>query len=617
MKYTDFYNKVNSQNIDYLIGIDFGHGETTASYYDINGKQSPKGAEKLHKLMLSNDGDRKKVYSAFYTSKEGKSSLVTNKQDFSKPGIRAGFKAPIADIRNDWRCDAMRQYIKLVFEAIKEHNGFINKSGQPNYLIFVACPSQWTELPENAASAYKAFIEGSGMPVELMLKESDAAFLKWRHVVADKNVLVIDLGSSTIDFTAYKDSKRIASLGRPCGASKIEHLLSDFCNPNAAALDRIKNWMKSRGVDSSLIEESCLLFIREKKEHFYTHCEEENDLGIDISVRESQYTDVPSKERLIDCELSKAKVNEIVRPYNDELRKVLDEIKDELREDHQFIPNHVILSGGASRMYFVKDLINEIFNCNEDDDTLQVDKEPEYVVSDGLAKYAAVRYDVATKTKAIIDEFIKWAEIDDNLINIYSKCLMDALLETQLIYEKDAIYSKYVNSEYNTSYEDFISVAEDTIDALNTTHRAEFENKTSVKLNAQINKQIVKEINRILEKQTGKKVHLTEVVDITTIPEGLMATSGYLRSWISDFAVDIHSDDVFRKTPNYTKPRNRSERERIAACLIDKENGPEGKWIDNSKSTDSRRELVNDIVESVCLQIEKVIIEYELFDTIY
>lgn len=617
MKYTDFYNKVQSQNIDYLIGIDFGHGETTASYYDINGKQSPNGAEKLHKLMLSNDGDRKKVYSAFYTTKEGKSCLVTNKQDFSKPGIRAGFKAPIADISNDWRGDAMRQYIKLVLEAIKEHNSFLNKSGQPNYLIFVACPSQWTELPENAASAYKEFIEKSGMPVELMLKESDAAFLKWRHVVAEKNVLVIDLGSSTIDFTAYKDSKRIAALGRPCGASKVEHLLSDFCKLNAASLDRIKNWMKNRGVDSSLIEESCLLFIRERKEHFYTHYSDNDNSGIDISIRESQYTAVPSTERLMDCELSKDKVNEIVSEYNDELRKVLDEIKDELIEEHQFIPNHIILSGGASRMYFVKDLINEIFKCNEDDDTLQVDKEPEYVVSDGLAKYAAVRYDVATRTQDVINTFVEWAEKDNNLIQIYSKCLTDALLETQLAYEKDEIYNKYVDSEYNTSYSDLIDVAIDTIKSLNTTHRSEFIKSTAEKLNREINIQLIKKVESVLRKLTGKEVHLNEIVRIDTIPEESEATSGYLYKFIDDIAVGIHSDDILVKTPNYTKTRNRDERMRIVDRLIAKEKSDEGKWIDNNALSDSRRQIVNDIIESACLQIERVIIEYELFDTIY
>lgn len=616
MQYLDFYNKVINNDIYYLIGIDFGHGETTASYYDIYGKQSPEGAEKIHQLMLSNDGNRKKVFSAFYTTKDGVSHLVTNRQDFSKPGIRASFKAPVADMRNDWRADAMRRFIKVVYQAIKDNNGFLYEDGNPKFLIFVACPSQWTELSGNAATSYKQFIEESAMPVELMLKESDAAFLKWRHVVADKNVLVIDLGSSTIDFTAYKDSRRVASIGRPCGASKVEIIISEHCTPNAEALNNIKKWMSNRGIDSRLIEESCLLYIREKKEQFYTHYFQE-DIGIDINVREGDYTGEKSKNRLMDCVLSKDMIDRIVTQYEDELKLVLNEIKVELIDDYNFTPDHVILSGGASRMYFVENLVNEIFSCNKENGTLQKDQEPEYVVSDGLAKYAAVRYDVATKTKTIIDEFIKWAENEDNLINIYSKCLMDALLETQLIYEKDAIYSKYVNSEYNTSYEDFISVAEDTITALNTTHRAEFEKKTSIKLNAQINKQIVKEVNRILEKQTGKKVHLTEVVDISTIPEGLMASSGYLRSWISDFADDIHSDDWFVKTPNYTKSRNRSERERIAACLIDKENGPEGKWIDYGKSTDSRRELVNDIVESVCLQIEKVIIEYELFDTIY
>lgn len=616
MQYLDFYNKVINNDIDYLIGIDFGHGETTASYYDINGLQSPDGADKLHKLMLSNDGNRKKVYSAFYTMKDGSSYLVTNRQDFSKPGIRAGFKAPVADIEQDWRCDAMRQFIQVVYKAIKDNNPFLYEGGRPKFLIFVACPSQWTELEGNAAVAYKKFIEDAGMPVELMLKESDAAFLKWRHVVAGKNVLVIDLGSSTIDFTAYKDSKRVASIGRPCGASKVEILLSEHCTPDADSLNNIKNWMSARGIDSRLIEESCLLFIREKKELFYTHYSKEGT-GIDIDVREGDYTNEKSTKRLMDCVLSKEMIDRIVAKYQDELKLVLNEIKVELLNDYNFTPAHIILSGGASRMYFVENLVNEVFSCKVAEGTLQKDPEPEYVVSDGLAKYAAVRYDVATRTIDVINQFVRWAEQDDNLLKIYSKCLTDALLETQLAFEKDEIYSNYVDSEYYTSYEDFINVAVDTINSLNTTHRPEFVKKTSEKVNQEINTQLIPKVESILDELTGKKVHINEIVKIDTIPEDAEATSGYLYKFINDIAVDIHSEDILVKTPNYTKSRNRDERIRIVERLIDKEKSPEGKWNDNEALSDSRREIVNGIIESACMQIEKIIIEYELFDTIY
>ena len=64
------------------------------------------------------------------------------------------------------------------------------------------------------------------------------------------------------------------------------------------SLNNIKNWMSARGIDSRLIEESCLLFIREKKELFYTHYFKEGT-GIDIDVREGDYTDEKSTKRLI------------------------------------------------------------------------------------------------------------------------------------------------------------------------------------------------------------------------------------------------------------------------------------------------------------------------------
>ena len=53
--------------IKYLIGIDFGAGETSASYYDVCGNQSPNNTTRLHHLSIVPTGDVSKIYSAIKT----------------------------------------------------------------------------------------------------------------------------------------------------------------------------------------------------------------------------------------------------------------------------------------------------------------------------------------------------------------------------------------------------------------------------------------------------------------------------------------------------------------------------------------------------------------------
>lgn len=77
---------------------------------------------------------------------------------------------------------------------------------------------------------YKKFIS-SIIPVDWIIKESDAAYFKFKakNNFSNSSVLVVDIGSSTIDFTAYDvNVSKPSTDGKKHGASAVENLINKY-----------------------------------------------------------------------------------------------------------------------------------------------------------------------------------------------------------------------------------------------------------------------------------------------------------------------------------------------------------------------------------------------------
>ena len=88
--------------IKYLIGIDFGAGETSASYYDVCGNQSPNNTTRLHHLSIVPTGDVSKIYSAI-KQVNGEWRLVTDPTDFMCTDLRVDFKRSTSKMDSEQR----------------------------------------------------------------------------------------------------------------------------------------------------------------------------------------------------------------------------------------------------------------------------------------------------------------------------------------------------------------------------------------------------------------------------------------------------------------------------------------------------------------------------------
>lgn len=79
----------------YLIGIDFGHGETTASFYNT---ESCRTVERLH-ILDGNTLESCKVESAVCRNTEtGEWQFARDIRDYALPDFTLHFKAPMNEI---------------------------------------------------------------------------------------------------------------------------------------------------------------------------------------------------------------------------------------------------------------------------------------------------------------------------------------------------------------------------------------------------------------------------------------------------------------------------------------------------------------------------------------
>lgn len=398
----------------YLIGIDFGHGETTASLYDTENNRGT--VERLH-ILDGNTPESCKVESAVCRNKKtGEWQFARDIREYALPDFTLHFKAPMNEITPKNK-EAFAAFIKLVFEHILKNRTDLHYNpvtDERNFELYAACPSCWDD---SQIKEYKNFISDI-IPIDWIIKESDAAYFKFNvekkadqkpnQNFSDFSVLVIDIGSSTIDFTAYDTNapKPIPPYGEKHGASAVENLIYKYFDEYDANFKGAKQDAEVICASHNLNWHNAVVHhIKNAKEYFYTN--EFDVCLLDLSNRSICY-DVGS--RIFDTyPLKKEQLeDEILVPYRKTLFQDLNAEKLCLENEQIGTPQIVVLTGGASRMPWFQKLVKDVFS----DSKVYRDREPSYVVSDGIAYYAYAHYQLKPRVENVIAEF--WAEYDDN-----------------------------------------------------------------------------------------------------------------------------------------------------------------------------------------------------------
>lgn len=440
-----------------IVGIDFGHGETSAGFLD---SDNVIGNE-VQMSDLNIVGEEKVIPSVVCIMPSDDVVISPSAYQIAKAKeLGISFKDPLIGSEkyskiSDSHLRFFEMFLSKTYEAIRGNSNnplHVSQDGETDFLVYIACPSGWNEEQINA---YKEFTNSTcNIPVVDIVKESRAAYIAARRTVGGGirtqggNVLVIDYGSSTIDFTYFNNESRFEPVheGYKLGARIIEETFLEY----------LKEHESEAYENISLVEKKCgpikgnnvLLYIirKLKEEYFISPNQEIFQLSIDLS---KILLDKSLRERYIEPSsgdgYSKQKVLDILSAYINDLANMLDDF---LTKEGVSSIDKVILTGGASRMFFFKELVSQKYDVCKDNGTLIVDLNPSLTISRGIAAFGYMNEKSETNETPLWEDVNEF--INSSLPDILRKALNSAVAD---IYYKEftQITQKYSDGKLSDS----------------------------------------------------------------------------------------------------------------------------------------------------------------------
>lgn len=421
-----------------IVGIDFGHGETSAGF--VISDNAIGNEVSMSDLRLV--GEETVIPSIVCIMPNDEVVIAPSAYQIAKAHeIGISFKDPlVGNARYPKISEKDYRYFKLfltkTYESIKENQNnplHTSEEGESDYWVYIACPSGWDQEQINA---YKVFTNSEcGIPVVDIVKESRAAYIAARRTVTGGirtqggNVLVIDFGSSTIDFTYFNNDSRFEPVheGYKLGARMVEERFLQYLKKHEKeAAENIEMVENLCGTDKG---ENILLFeIRKLKEEYFISPNQDYFL-LSIDLRKllldrslaGKYIEPSSGNGY-----SKQEVLDILSDYIDKLSDMLDDF---LTKEGVTSVDKVILTGGASRMFFFKDLVSKKYNVTKENGTLIIDLNPSVTISRGISAFGYMN------EKSVTNEKPLW-----NDVNNFIESSLPEILRSSLNKAVDDIY---------------------------------------------------------------------------------------------------------------------------------------------------------------------------------
>lgn len=456
-------NDEQKKKIEYIIGIDLGHGETSAAICPM---QWDTAIEKLEGAKDLDMGGNKKVLPSAITILDNGNAYIGdaafNPEILKQAEVRVCFKQAPKDINGEAE-KIMIRFMHEVYKRIRENNKAILTD--TNHLVYIATPSGWDKQTQ---TLYVEMARKAELPIAGVTKESRAAFVRAQHDVTSglgRNIengsIVFDMGSSTLDFTYMNKSlPNLIDYGYDCGASFVEKSIYVHQRDESDAIKRFES--KYPRLTDYLVFQA-----RNVKEQVYFDptLKVKKTINFDDFIDDEELEDERFKLTYQPGEL-----NEFLTK-NGYIKKIEDAMID-YKENH--IPNQkihgVFLTGGASRMDFIKPLVCKCWGVNEKQ--VYIDQDPSLTISQGVAEVA--RMDLRTEGMDVgleteINNFLKGNNTFKIFIEKFGYDLWDkvtddmgAMIVAWRDYEEDISINALQTGISNTIQE---SVAEFSVNA--------------------------------------------------------------------------------------------------------------------------------------------------------
>ena len=364
-------------DVRYAVGLDIGDGESSLCWLETRGRGEARVYDRGTEgsAILTALG-RERLDQGDYRHLIGEAAVLTrNVLHFS-----VNFKnRPDPDTLNP--PDAVRFARILLTEFFSEH-----PEVRRDCVVYVGHPTGWDAV---SVEAYRRHLSSTNLPVRLVA-ESQSALVHVRDRRSERRdtrgldrVLVVDIGSSTTDFTFVEDLiPRNLPLGSDLGCRVIDDRLARMVR-QAFAGDKAF----TEALDQDGAEETLRLLCRWAKEAQFTR----DDVRIQYLQAGCDTRFVPFMNpsfgwlRGVDIPL---RVVRAPGGWAERFSDVLTEVRDALGSAE---PELVVLTGGGSRMPVVSELCLKAFP----NAAVEHDEAPSLAVTRGLASVGRHRVNVA------------------------------------------------------------------------------------------------------------------------------------------------------------------------------------------------------------------------------
>lgn len=343
-----------------VVGLDLGDGETTLAWTTENGEadirvfqRASTGERGVLTAMARAATDRRRLLGEEAVYAAGAAEFNLNFKQRPDP---ASLETPEA--------------VLFIQALIAEFLAARAEESTARTTMVVGHPTGW---PEEVVDAYARYLRHPRIRTRL-LPESQAALVHVRRHPGEQppnhRVLVVDIGSSTTDFTVITDrSPRSLALGADFGCRRIDFQVADLVT------ERFKDHEVLRAaVDEDGGRQFLLLACRRAKEAQFSGTQAEI-LNLPVNPRFRPIVDLAwAWLRFVEIPTLVAAPGGWV----DEFRALLTEA---LRLMDDTGPDQVVLTGGGSRMPFTRRICQDVFP----DAVIENDPEPAFSVARGLA----------------------------------------------------------------------------------------------------------------------------------------------------------------------------------------------------------------------------------------
>lgn len=400
----------NKDTHRYVVGIDLGHGETSAAYAEIGWGQDTGTLNAVKDIDLPQD----KTYvipSAISIEANGDVHVGADAFEYQEAELHVCFKQRPTSI-NGGPEQLMIKFMSEVYKLIRERVGAILTDN--NHLVYIATPSGWDIETQDL---YGQMAREAGMPIGGVTWESRAAFIKAQSSAdsglpqyVDKGAIVFDMGSSTLDFTyisrdLLKNNKKPIDYGYDCGASMVERLMYEKLKEDSDVIEEFEQ-RYPKGTDRLLFE------MRKGKEEYYRKAEHKLRKTID-------FYQLVSDEDLdvVRCVYKEGELEDYLKQKG-YVELIANAMRDYKENRIKGMPIHAaFFTGGASRMDFLQELVKELWQV----DYVFRDQNPSLTISQGVAEVA--RSDVRSGGAGNIKSEIRKIMNDIDVYVIFSEKL--------------------------------------------------------------------------------------------------------------------------------------------------------------------------------------------------